>query len=677
MAIPNYQNQRYLPFFLLAIFLLTNLFIPLAYASTDSDGDGIIDSQDNCLNVANPDQRNTNNDDFGNICDGDLNNDNNTNTLDLRLYKSAHRSRLGDSNYNPDADFNGDNKINTLDLNIYKKLHRKPPGPTGVNILTEAKAARFLTQSTFGTTQEDINHLLSLGSFDAWLNEQFSETISLQIPAMQSLMVKMCSAESSAPIPITGGDSLARAQAWWEIAVNNNDQLRQRVTLALSEIFVVSERGALITSQYGLASFNDLLSNHAFGNFRDLLKQVTLHPAMGRYLSMLRSEKADPLLDNHPDENYAREVMQLFTIGVHELNIDGSLALDALGNPIPTYNQQHIEEFAEVFTGWDFANAETGLNLWIGNGDTIHPMKAFNQRHDTSEKQLLNGFVITAGGTAEQDLEDALDHIFSHQNVAPFISKQLIQRLVTSNPTPAYIERIATVFNNNGTNVRGDLKAVVKAILLDDEARNGYRTMPESFGKVREPMLRFTHIWRAFPVIPVVLEGPFYGGNLCDQGEYDYYRIPYSGGLQQFDLTLGQTILRSPSVFNFFLPDYSPPGIIRDQSLVAPEFQIMSENNLVNTSNAIITQIHYSHNTSWRENWTTIDTSQLLSLAESPSGLLDHLNLILLNNLMSPELRQIILTHLQQEFLPNEELEAKVTDSIKLIVSSPEYLIQR
>lgn len=680
MATINIQHKGHFQFVPFAIFLLTSLLSLPGYAANDSDNDGIVDTQDNCSQIANPDQRNTDNDLYGNLCDGDLNNDDKTNTLDLNLYKSAHRSILGDANYSPHADFNGDNKINTLDLNIYKGLHRKPPGPSGItNTLSFSEASRFLTQSTFGPTLADIDHLLAVGSYEAWLNEQFLKPVSMQLPAMRSLMIKMCEVNSTAPPAITGGSSLARAQVWWSTAVNGDDQLRQRITLALSEILVVSEQGALINSQLGLADYYDVLAKNAFGNYRDLLEQVTLHPMMGRYLSMLRNEKADLIQNIRPDENYAREIMQLFTIGVHELNIDGSPVVDSQNIPIAIYGQSDIEEFAKIYTGWDFNNALSWRDLWIGNGDTIHAMKAFEQFHDSSAKQLLNGYVIAAGGTAKQDLDEALDHLFNHQNVGPFISKQLIQRLVTSNPSSGYVERIAKVFNNNGANVRGDLKAVVKAILLDVEARNGNQIMSTSFGKLREPILRITHLWRAFPVIPVTREGSFYGGNLCGQGVYDYYRMPYSGGLNQFDATLGQTILRSPTVFNFFLPDYSPPGVIRDQNLLAPEFQIMTENTLVNSFNSIISMIHYSNrnNDVWTD-WTTIDTSLEQALADMPNQLLDHLNVVLLNNLMSTELRQILLNHLGQVFPQGiEGQRAKVTDSIKLIVSSPEYLIQQ
>lgn len=654
-------------------YLLTSLFLlliciqvsSLAFAM-DSDGDGVDDTLDNCIESVNADQRDSNGDGFGNACDADLDDSGFVNFADLTLFKSVFGSN------DADADFNGSGFVNFADLSAFKAMFGKPPGPAGDGGLSQQQAARFLTQATFGPTQADIDHLMALGSLDAWLNEQFSEPVTLQLPAMRSLAIKMCDLDAASAQPIRGGSELARAQVWWETAVKGNDQLRQRIALALSEILVVSAKGVLRFSQYGLADYYDVLANNAFGNFRDLLEQVTLHPMMGRYLSMLRNEKANAELNFHPDENYAREIMQLFTIGVHELNIDGTLVLDARGKPIPTYGQQEIEEFAKVYTGWDFANSSAWRDQYIGNGDTIHPMKAWEAFHDTSEKHLLNGFVIAAGGTAKQDLDKTLDHLFNHPNVGPFISKQLIQRLVTSNPSPAYVARVASVFNNNGENTRGDLKAVIKAILLDQEARNGYQTMPQTFGKLREPMLRITHLWRAFPAIPVVKQGSFYGGNSCGQGNYDYYKLPFNGGLAQFETTLGQTVLRSPTVFNFFLPDFSPVGVVHDQNLVAPEFQIATENTHVNTFNAIIFMIRGD------QRYTSIDITQELPLADSPEQLVDHLNLILLNNLMSPSLRQILLTHLGQTFPQGDEgKKAKVKDAIKLIVSSPEYLIQQ
>jgi uncharacterized protein (DUF1800 family) len=648
---------------LLSVFIMT----PCPAFALDSDGDGVNDTLDNCIDAANTNQRDSNGDGFGNACDADLDDSGFVNFADLSLFKSAFGSN------NADADFDDSGFVNFADLSAFKVMFGKPPGPAGSgSSLSQQQAARFLTQTTFGPTLEDIDHLVSLGNFDAWLNEQFSQPATLQYPAMQSLAIKMCDLSNASAPPITGGSELARAQVWWETAVKSKDQLRQRVALALSEIMVVSAKGVLQFSQYGLADYHDVLTRNAFGNFRDLLEQVTLHPMMGRYLSMLRNEKANPQLNFHPDENYAREIMQLFTIGVHELNSDGSLVLDANSQPIPTYGQQDIEEFAKVYTGWDFANSAAWRDLYIGNGDATHPMKAWEAFHDTSEKQLLNGFVIAGGGTAKQDLDKALDHLFNHPNVGPFISKQLIQRLVTSNPSPAYVARVANVFNNNGDNTRGDLKAVIKAILLDQEARNGHLDNPQSFGKLREPMLRITHLWRAFPAIPITKQGSFYGGNTCGQGSYEYYVVPFNGGLSQFEVTLGQTMLRSPTVFNFFLPDYSPPGVVHDQNLVAPEFQIVTENTHINTFNAIIFMIRGDQRN------TSIDITQELPLANSAEQLVNHLNPILLNNLMSPELRQILLAHLGQVFPDGEEgRKAKVRDTIKLIVSSPEYLIQQ
>jgi uncharacterized protein (DUF1800 family) len=262
---------------------------------------------------------------------------------------------------------------------------------------------------------------------------------------------------------------ISRIDAWWKAVMQSDDQLRQRVAFALSEILVVSDLNNDLRSQpEGMVTYYDLLLTHAFGNFRDLLEAVTLSPIMGTYLSHLGNEKADDALNIRPDENYAREVMQLFTIGLDELNQDGTAKLDANGNTIATYGQAEIEGFARVFTGWTFAGSETFKRK---SRDYVAPMQAFEEYHSQRQKTLLNGDIIPQGYSAQESLQLALDNLFNHQNVAPFISKQLIQRLITSNPTPQYVERIASVFNDNGEGVRGDLAAVVKAIYLDDEAR--------------------------------------------------------------------------------------------------------------------------------------------------------------------------------------------------------------
>ena len=270
-------------------------------------------------------------------------------------------------------------------------------------------------------------------------------------------------------------------EKWFDNTLNGSDQLRQRVAWALSQIFVVSQVGALQNLPNATADFYDMLARDAFGDYRKLLEDVTLHPAMGVYLSMLGNQKAVAGTNLRPDENYAREVMQLMSIGLVELNIDGSVKLDGGGQPVPTYDQSIIEGFARVFTGWNWSCQSTLPNCTFTNVrpqlapvagyNQVLPMKLFAAQHETGTKKLLSGLTLPAGQTGEKDLQDALDNIAAHPNVAPFLSKQLIQKLVTSNPSAAYVQRVAQVFNNDGTGRRGNLGAVVRAILMDAEAR--------------------------------------------------------------------------------------------------------------------------------------------------------------------------------------------------------------
>ena len=281
------------------------------------------------------------------------------------------------------------------------------------------------------------------------------------------------------------------------------DQLRQRLAFAWSQIFVVSDIDyVLANSKYGMANFYDTLARFADGNFRTLLEQVTLHPVMGIYLSMVRNEKANPALNIRPDENYAREILQLFTIGLHELNADGSVRRDGAGRPIATFDQATIEEFAKVFTGWNYDGVRSWTDTNVGTESRVLPMVPNEDFHDTSTKQLLGGQTLPAGQGAYADLTGALDNIFAHPNVGPFVSRLLIQRLVTSNPSSGYVGRVAAVFNDNGAGTRGDLRATVRALLLDDEARNGSQNLPETFGKIKEPSMRLTNLWRALDAQP-------------------------------------------------------------------------------------------------------------------------------------------------------------------------------
>ena len=304
----------------------------------------------------------------------------------------------------------------------------------------------------------------------------------------------------------TGGDDYFE-QPFWNSALTGKDALRKRVQFALSELFVISSQDAIVGQMpRGVAKYDDMLGNDAFGNYRQLLEDVTLNPMMGVYLSILANDKGDATRD--PDENYAREVMQLFTIGLNKLNADGSMQLDGSGKPIPTYGLTDVQGMAKIFTGFSWnMPGNTSEQAWSGYGamyvgpgfgQDLLPLTAYPNHHSSDEKDFLGTTVGPGGADAAGDLKFALDALFNHPNLPPFVSKQLIQHLVTSNPSPAYVQRVAAVFMDNGQGVRGDLKAVITAILMDDEARNLNSATSPNYGKLQEPLLRFTHMARAF-----------------------------------------------------------------------------------------------------------------------------------------------------------------------------------
>lgn len=508
-----------------------------------------------------------------------------------------------------------------------------PGGP-----LEPADAFRLLTQATYGPTLEDISHAGALGT-DAWINEQ------MQQPATF----------------MSEGLSRANSQqwnefvnVWWRHAIEANDQLRQRVAFALSQILVVSATAGLDDEQAGLANYYDILVRHAFGNYRQLLEEVTLNPVMGQYLSMKGNRKPDPEENIQPDENYAREVLQLFSVGQVLLNEDGSPRLDAGGVPLPAYDQSTIENFARVFTGWHFANADDFR--WSRTSDYISPMKPWEEHHDTDAKVLLRDKAIPAGMSAREELNAALDNIFNHPNVGPFIAKQLIQRLVTSNPSGQYIADVARVFNSNQAGERGSLASTIKAILAHKEARSGHLDNPDTFGKLKEPLLRVTQIWRAFEPETI----PF---------EFNY-------GWVQNDL--GQSPMNSPSVFNFFRPTFSQPGEIRDRGLVSPEFQIMDETSIIKMTNRLLANTLWSHNFKNDSGGQriAIDITTEMDLEPDPEALLDHLNLLLLGGQMSLDLRFATLDLMEARNHPNAASQ-RVAEAIFLIASSPEAAVQR
>lgn len=562
---------------------------------------------------------------------------------------------------------------------------------------TDADAVRFLAQATFGASEADIAHLRAIG-YEAWLAEQFAAPATKQVPYLDWIRALDPDAYIS---------DNERLEAWNMAAAGtpdpsrpgfpNNargDQLRQRVAFALSEIFVVSEKnGTLAYQPWALASYYDLLAENAFGNYRDLLEGVTLHPTMGVYLSMIGNRKADAALNIRPDENYAREVMQLFSVGLVQLNADGTPKLVG-GATVPTYGQATVRGFAAVFTGWIWNNTGCGADTypccteetytWCGSWENADdrpiwqlPMQPVEAFHDaTSDKQLLDypgvalpGGVLAHGGNAQTEMQAALDNLFHHPNVGPFIATRLIQRLVTSNPSPDYVRRTAAVFADDGNGVRGNLSALVRAILLDPEARYGHWHKPTTFGKLREPLLKNLHLWRAF-------QGRSQSGRIQNLSTWPWIEDWY-----------GQAPLRSPSVFNFFQPAYRPPGAIAAQGMVAPEFQILNDSTIVATPNQLFIHL-FCYNVLNHQCYTESLADTLLMdiqadaelAAANPAALVDAYDRLLMAGQMSPFMRSVLLTRLQA--MSAAELGAnlgreRVQHALYLIVNSPEYSIQK
>ena len=518
----------------------------------------------------------------------------------------------------------------------------EPPPPPPPTPVTKAEAFQLLNQASFGATEAEALDVIAMRP-EQWIDDQMSRPASLQLPHMLTLP----------PPQFMGQLHTDRVDIWFRNVLNGEDQLRQRVAFALSEIMVVSQLGALQSRPFAVADFYDVLVKNAFGNYRDLIEEVTLHPAMGVYLSMLGNEKPDPVLNIRPDENYARELMQLFSIGLVELDIDGSVMLDANNQPIPTYDQEIIEGFAHVFTGWTWRGSPSfgGGNVPVAS--QYFPMELWPEFHDTGEKTLLGGTVLPAGQTGEQDLDAALDNIFEHPNVAPFMAIRLIQRLTTSNPSPGYVRRVAEVFNDNGFGVKGDLGAVVKAILLDPEARPDLPM--EIDGKLKEPLLRLTQLYKAYDAT-------------SQSGRYP---------LVASYILFGQGPLQSPSVFNFFSPFFAPPGEIRDSSLVAPELEIATEYlNTLMTNYLFFQTFGLNHtNPDLEDDQIYINLQEEMDAAADIDALIDMVAGKLLGGDISDTLRTELAGMLAR--LPETEPVLRAAEAVYLVVTSPEYAYQR
>lgn len=514
--------------------------------------------------------------------------------------------------------------------------------PTMVREATDrpgaADAARFLEQATFGPTPELVRQVQAVG-FEAFLDEQFRE-VPVDYPALEL---------RSATVPADCTGTCVRdnysvyplQQLFFRNAITGPAQLHQRVTFALNQLFVVSAVDANLRLPSRMTYYLRMLGEHAFGNFRDLLHNVTLSPAMGRYLDMAGNNRANP------NENYARELLQLFSIGLFELNDDGTYALDADGNPVPTYDQDTVVAFSRVFTGWNFAAAPAP-----GIVNYARPMVLNQANHDVGAKTLLAGTVLATGRNGRDDLNAAIDNVFNHRNVGPFIGRQLIQKLVTSNPSPGYVRRVAAVFADNGSGARGDMKSVVRAILLDPDARDP--NPPATFGKLREPVLTVTTLLRAFTTTEATTD------------------FVLGDSFLPANLRLGQDVFRSPSVFNFYPPDAPAPGT----QLVGPEFALQSTATSLARINLIYSLVYRTVPTSAdRPKGTWVDLTELEELAADPAGLVDSVDQRLLHGTMGDDMRPIVVERVAS--VAATDRRGRARKAVYLVASSARCQVQR
>lgn len=518
------------------------------------------------------------------------------------------------------------------------------------------QAARFLLQAQFSASDAEIASVRSTG-YGPWLRLQMDATSQSSWEWLNNQGFG-----NQANINNFFDQSYPFDYAIWNQLIASRDAVRKRCALALSEFFVVSATGVEMDWRaHGMAAWWDMLCGHAFGNFRTLLQDVCVNPAMGVYLNARGSRKEDAS-GRLPDENFAREILQLMSIGLVQLNLDGTPKLDGLGNKIDTYTQTEISELARVFTGYDH---DRSLGYITVNGRTvIHidsarlPMPCNTSTHSTLSATFL-GTTVPGGATPATALSMTVDAIFRHPNVGPFLGKQMIQRLVTSNPSPAYVARVAGAFNNNGAGVRGDLKAVFSAILLDEEARSATGLTQPTFGKVREPMIRFVQWARTFGVTSAS------GG----------WRLPAT---TETATSLGQSPLRSPSVFNFFRPGYVPPSTALTASKSpAPEMQIVNET----TVTGYVNYMHGVIRTGLNSGDIKASYAAELALVADAAALVARLNLLLCADQLSAGTVSVIVGALNATPVTTASTETakldRVAAAVLMVMSCPEYLVQK
>lgn len=567
-----------------------------------------------------------------------------------------------------------------------------PPVATGV-FGTEQSTSRFLTMATFGPTPDEVEDLTGTSASE-WVKDQFDKPASFYLSEVEAYYDVGTRQPGMAA---DGFDQGSTTWVFWRNAVEGEDQLRQRMVFALSQILVVSNGsgGLLGIFPQTLGYYQDILTRHAFGNYRDLLEEITYSPAMAEYLTYLGNEKADPATGRVPDENYAREILQLFTIGLVELNPDGTVRLDANGNPVELYDNEDITGLAKVFTGLGNPELDLSASL-VGRIEQIaaqaaKPLTLSESDHSPEEKTFL-GHTIPAGTSGAPSISLALDHIMAHPNVGPFVGRQLIQRFVTSNPSPAYIGRVAAAFDTgrytlpDGTVVgegrKGDLKATIAAILFDPAADLEQALSDDQFGKVREPVLRLSHFMRAFDAN---MSYPEYVRPLYDTSPID---------------VLAQHPFRSPSVFNFYRPGYVAPGTLSGElGLTAPELQIVNASSTPGYINLLSYGALQSQEEEFRNMQAVFaafsvpfdetrarttfvpDYSEEITLAGDPEALVDHLDDLLLYGTMTTETRALLIETLdsfpESALQDSDGREDFVGFAVLLVMATPDYLVQR
>lgn len=556
-------------------------------------------------------------------------------------------------------------------------------------IKTRVRAAQFLTHATYGPKYDEIvtlaERMEQIGykpACEEWIDRQFE----LPITKHEPMVYEMLDADNIDPLEFHQKGKRFRQHAWWTAALSAEDQLRQRMAFALMQFFVVGDGGQSFNNHLkdstgkvrftGIVNYYDMLLENSFGFYRRTLEDVTYHPIMGVWLSHLGNIKPDPSIDRFPDENYAREIMQLFSIGLHELKTNGTPRLDDDGNLIPTYDNEIIKAYAKVFTGFVYARG-SGLD----RAKNLHErMELLDSQHDTSEKMVLGGMVIPAGQSAEDDIRMALNSVTNHPNVGPFLARHLIQRFVMSNPSPDYVKRVAKVFNDNGSGRRGDFKAVLKAILLDKEAFAGVQITQTDTdvhvsagngenSRLREPVLRYSAFLRAFDAKSDHASGRFMIPDLYpiwDQANY-----------------------KSPTVFNFFESEFRPAGILMDYQpekelphdvIRAPEFQILTTrtaNQIANHLRDDVMDASADFNLGTVPDGRSFSTSIALDFTRVRnmtrlSRIMQRLDIMLCHGTLSDETQKVIRNAIAAETDDHEE---RVRAAILCVLTSPDCIV--